>query len=70
MLIHTGLLAECLRCLALGFVAPVSWEWSTERREATQRTWRWVLLFAVMALFQIAMLAIHPDLSAEAYRLM
>jgi hypothetical protein len=70
MLIDNGLAMECVRCLALGFVAQVSREWSQQRRKTKQKTWPWVLLFASMALAQVAMGVSHPELIADAYSLM
>ena len=71
MSLHGALVGEYLRWGTLSFVVPASWERSKwRRRSSTEILWPWVLLFAAMALFQIAMTATHPELVTEAYRLM
>jgi hypothetical protein len=70
MLIQHGLAMECACSLALGFLAPVGWEWSMRHPKTSQQTWPWVLLCAATALSQIAVAALHPELITQTYPLM
>ena len=70
MMIQHGLAIECARLLALGFLAPVSWEWSRQRPKTSQQTWPWVFLCATTALVQIAAAALRPELITQTYPLM
>jgi hypothetical protein len=61
------LIGEFLRWGALGFVAPIDWGSSKHNRANRAGMWLWAMLFAALALGQLAIGIRHPPKIAEAF---
>jgi hypothetical protein len=68
MSLHGALVGEYVRWGVLSFVAPISWERSKwRRRSSTEKLWLWALLFAALALGQLAIALLYPIEFTEAF---
>jgi hypothetical protein len=66
MSVHSQLIGEFLRWSVLGFMAPIDWESSKQHWNIKTKMWPWVVLFAVLALGQLAIGVLHPRDIVEA----
>jgi len=67
MSLHGQLIGEFLRWGVLSFMAPVGWESSKQHWNIKTKMWPWAVLFAALALGQLAIAVLHPQEITQAF---